>query len=435
LEKAALLTFGPSEVSLRLVPLAAGVLSLPLFYLLARRLLAPWTAVLALGLLAILDPVVRYSAEVKPYSVDVLAAVALLLALTEAERRQWRTPIAWAFGGLGAVLVWTSFPATFVVGGIAAALLLRAGLRRRLPDAVRYLPALVPWVASFGVFYVVSLRAAGANPVLAAFWGGSFMPFPPTSFAAVDWLVTHLTDVFENPLGFAPYSGAAVLFVLGGLSLARSAGLMAGSIGCLVAATLAASAIGKYPFRDRLLLFLVPGFLLLIAEGVAWCARWMKGSAAWVSALLTVLLLFEPLHTAYLSVADPLNRDDLRPVMEQVVERYQPGDTIYVYYNARPAFLYYSYLFRFTPSDVRFGTRSRERPEAYLNEIDPLLGMRRVWFIFSHDFSGSPTGGERRYVLRYLRCEGTLMDEVERTGAAVDLFDLSAARAPADCRP
>jgi hypothetical protein len=161
----------------------------------------------------------------------------------------------------------------------------------------------------------------------------------------------------------------------------------------------------------------------------------MKGSSAWVTALLAVILLFEPLHTAYLSMADPLQRDDLRPVMEQVVERYQSGDTIYVYYNARPAFLYYSYLFRFTPADVRFGTRTRERPEAYLDEIDALLGLRRVWFVFSHDFSGSPTGGERRYILRYLRCEGTPMDNVERTGAAVDLFDLSAARAPAGCRP
>ena len=79
LAKASTAVFGESEMALRLVPLASGLLALALFPRLSRRFQPAWISVFATALFALTPTLVRYSAEFKPYSTDVAAAVALTL--------------------------------------------------------------------------------------------------------------------------------------------------------------------------------------------------------------------------------------------------------------------------------------------------------------------------------------------------------------------
>ena len=79
LAKASTAVFGESEMALRLVPLASGLLALALFPRLSRRFQPAWISVFATALFALSPTLVRYSAEFKPYSTDVAAAVALTL--------------------------------------------------------------------------------------------------------------------------------------------------------------------------------------------------------------------------------------------------------------------------------------------------------------------------------------------------------------------
>jgi hypothetical protein len=127
--KLATLAFGESELALRLVPLVAGLASLPLFLALARRA-APPPARLPAGFLFATAPfLVLGSADFKQYSTDVLAAtvVALLAARRLASpggRRAWQLGAA-----MGSVASW-SHPLAFTGPGVLAALLWGARRQR-----------------------------------------------------------------------------------------------------------------------------------------------------------------------------------------------------------------------------------------------------------------------------------------------------------------
>src|SRR3990172_1675949 len=85
IEKAMVLLLGDSEYSLRLFPLIAGVVSVLLFYWVARQHLDLLAALIAVGLFATSRELIYYSAEVKQYGSDVLVALALLLAASRAQ--------------------------------------------------------------------------------------------------------------------------------------------------------------------------------------------------------------------------------------------------------------------------------------------------------------------------------------------------------------
>ena len=71
---------GFSELSLHLIPLVCSIASVPLFYFLARRVLGDRTnaVLLAVAIFTVSEPPIRYAAEVKPYSADLLVSLVLL---------------------------------------------------------------------------------------------------------------------------------------------------------------------------------------------------------------------------------------------------------------------------------------------------------------------------------------------------------------------
>jgi hypothetical protein len=112
-------------------------------------------------------------------------------------------------------------------------------------------------------------------------WDFAFLPLPPKSLADLDHDFWSFVNVFDNPVGIVTPlgpigSGLLVLglFVLGGFALV--ARRRWGALTVLltpIALALAASAWHRYPFHGRLLLYLVPAFLLPMAEGVAVAGR------------------------------------------------------------------------------------------------------------------------------------------------------------------
>jgi len=97
--------FGDGVLALRSIPFLAGIASLILFQVLARRVLGgPWS-ILAVGLLALSAPAIYYSGEVKPYSLDVLVATGLLLVAYPGELSRERA--VWAAVAAGASLLHT----------------------------------------------------------------------------------------------------------------------------------------------------------------------------------------------------------------------------------------------------------------------------------------------------------------------------------------
>ena len=105
-------------VGFTLLPFAAGLASLPLFWRFAQSVLPRRPALLAIGIFAASVYLVRHAAEVKPYATDMLLALGLLmLAWRVCENRGGAGSWAALIVG-GAAAVWCSYPVIFVLSAI-----------------------------------------------------------------------------------------------------------------------------------------------------------------------------------------------------------------------------------------------------------------------------------------------------------------------------
>src|SRR5678815_822313 len=262
--------FGSSEYALRLFPLLCSLVSLPLFGGLATRLLRPPAAILAVALFALSPGIAIYAAEGKQYATDVL----VMLALTELTRWWLAAPgarrsLALAVGGvMGAFL---SQPAVFVLAGLGAALALGVprGDRRKL------LAPMALWVtgAALSVVHARSQMTSGLRDYMHWFWREGFLPWPVTSLEDALWPLRALAGVFGSGLGYPWPWAYLALMACGLVSLFRRARLVALLLAGPIGVTLLAAGAQAYPFQLRLVSFLVPGFVLRLAEGAGLIAE------------------------------------------------------------------------------------------------------------------------------------------------------------------
>jgi predicted membrane-bound mannosyltransferase len=106
--------FGVNEWALRAPPLIAGCLLCFAVIVIARRILAPDEALVALVLVAFSQMLIRYTAEFKPYGLDALLAVCLIGAAARLISRM-NDGRAWGLLAVaGTIAVLSSLASAFV---------------------------------------------------------------------------------------------------------------------------------------------------------------------------------------------------------------------------------------------------------------------------------------------------------------------------------
>lgn len=302
----AVATLGDSTFATRLFPLICGVTALWLFRRLADRLLSRPGVILAMVLAALSDDWIYYSSELKPYSCDLAIGLALTL-LCVRELREGRGARGLAPLGLLAIASpWFSFASVFVAAGCGASLLANRLVERRGRDAAALAALAGCWAASAFWAVRISGRQLRESTSMYVFWDFAFLPFPPSDWGSIKKAGGILLETFVTPLNLIPpilpflFAGLATGFlILGIASLARREPAALGMLIAPVAFALAASALRRYPFHGRLILWLAPAFFLGIAEGFQVLRRW--GGRAVPIALATLLLLYPTLDALYQS--------------------------------------------------------------------------------------------------------------------------------------
>ena len=159
LQKTLVLLLGDDSLTLRLLPFLAGGAALLLLTELGRRLLPPAGALAFAVLVATSDRLLWHGCEGKPYSTDVLvAAVVLGLALWAANALTPRRLLALAL--LGPVLLFLSYPACFLLGGVALTLLPAVRRARKPALWLTYLTMLALLGSAFVCLYLGPVRAS-----------------------------------------------------------------------------------------------------------------------------------------------------------------------------------------------------------------------------------------------------------------------------------
>ncbi len=321
---------GPSTFWLRLLPLLGGVATLLLAAELGRRCLRPGAVLVASALVATSGDLIYFASELKPYSTDLAVALACWLMGLDLVRRPasaWRFFLAAAGGALAP---WFSFPSVFVLGGVGLVAMVSALAAREFRRVLLLLLVGGVWVASFSGCRAVARRQLVDAVSMDVFWGFAFWPWPPRSFAdLVVWPVRRVLYLFLNPLEFpspwGPYPVAVLallLFVVGCASMARRDVRALGMLLLPGLLALGATAGRLYPFHGRLILFLVPSLLLLVAEGCAWVRDRL---GRWAYRGVVLALLAGPTLLAIYHLAEPRQRMGLNPHGDNRPVSLEPG--------------------------------------------------------------------------------------------------------------
>lgn len=447
IEKGAEILVGDSELSLRLFPLLASIASVFCFAYVARRLLAAPAAALAIALFATSEPLLERAAEVKPYSVDVAVAT-LLAALTVwalSAPTSRIVPRVAVVGVFGTSLVWLSFPTVFSLSAAVAAVAVLAWQTRSRSTLVAAAAVGALGLSSFGAVYLVA--ASNVSRLSARILGGEEPPAGRLDTVQNAWSILVNPGGFDNGINGL----AALLALLGVVALARreTSQWLALLTVPLLAAGLA-DAIERYPLSGRFSLFLAPVLLLLVARGVQALVTWSRRPLL-VGAALAAFLVVAPLGIGAYHVVRPPARQDIRPVLETLVDKWREGDTLYVHRKAQYALRYYSTCRDCAPSrgDFRWPTRIAP-PSAPGDQFAPALESippsvvvgatasptddvprlpdeGRIWLLFSHDPIREGLN-DAAVLLAALEPDGEVVDQFTARGARLYLVERRAAR-------
>jgi hypothetical protein len=420
--KATIAVFGTSEMALRLLPLLGSLAGLIGFARLAPRLMPRSAATIAVFLFSVSPMLLSYSAECKQYATDASIAIGLLAVAVgllhgEAGFRRWAV-LAIA----GAFAVWFSHPSAFVLGGIGTPLFLAALVKR---DRLRTFAAgatIATWLVSFGLCYVLFLRKLGGNQYLLDYWLGHFLP-APTSVGNLVWMLDHYFTPFTYPGGMGGTeirAGgiSAGLFLVGIWGFVKSRWEVAAALVLPALFALAASALHKYPFAGRLLLFLAPLMILGVARGAGMLfeAVWTSQPAAAV--VLLGILFSAPVLETIQELRRPMRTEQLEPVLEQLRTQVQPTDQVHIYYGALPAYEFYMREKPLPAAHVDRGVEARSNPTEYRDQLKKYRGESRVWIVFSH-----PHKHEESVIMAYADALGRRVTTIPGNGATAILFD------------
>ncbi len=418
-EKLVVTALGPSEFALRLFPLLCGILSLVLFVWLALAVLDGWAATYAIGLFAIGSPFVYFPSQVKQYSSDILCAVLVTscaLWMRQRPDRRRTTLLALA----GAVAVWFSQPATFIVIGTTLGLALDAASGERRKHLPMVLAVGLVWLVSVAGAALVAFR--NVSPLDRVyfnwFWGPGFWPLPPGRISDVFWPFNQLTLVFGTFIsgprrtnGGLNYPWSAVfaaVVLLGYVALWKTKREAARLLIPPPVLALLASVLALYPFSGRVMVYLLPGFILSLAAGARFIlARWPT-QLSFASPVALALLGGAPIYAAAIGLP-PERIEHMRPALAALSARLQPGDTIYLHHSAGQSFLYYSPRFGFRREQWVMGRCSAEDPRAYLRQVDRFRGRDGIWLVGTHLYYPGPAF---RWIASYLDAIGRRTESI-----------------------
>jgi hypothetical protein len=430
IEKLAVIAFGPSELALRLFPFLCGIAGLLLFRRLAERMLDGAAPPFALALFAIGVPFIKYGAEVKQYVVDSTAAILLtLLALGLREPGLSRKRVV-LVGLAGFVLSWFSQPSVVVMAGLGAAFGLEWLVTRDRQTGRALLATMPLWGAASIVAAVAGLRSMtpSTRAFMDDFWRQGFVPLPVQLPSAARWLWDQGMSIFTDPT-LLRFRWPALFLALAPLGLValwrrrRDAALML--IGPVLAA-LALAVARTYPFRGRLMFYLIPGLILALAagaEGIRRAASRIQPAIGWMA--FSVLLA--PAVVALVETPPPYEIEHHRTLLAYLQQRRQPGDVVYVMPLSRIGTLFYGPRFGLQPGEWVTATCDRYETRPYILDVDRFRGVQRLWFLSS----GARAFRSARPALQgYLSTIGIRRDALVRPSLTIgtvslELYDLS----------
>lgn len=428
-EKLDTMLFGTGEQALRLFSFVTGIAAVGATALVSVELAGRRWAWLPTLIVALSWSLIFQSAQVKPYSGNLLLCLLFVLIGLRAMRATEPPHLAWP-AVLGALAPWFSFPALFAMGGAALSLLLAD--RRTTGRLLR--PPLLAMFALWAVSGLASLAEAAAlspestDVFMKASWSIGFPPIPPRSLADMMWPVGIVTEVLRLLGGYPAFVPLVLLVFVGMVSLAVHERRLAFPVLIPIAAAGLAATLRLYPLEGRLAFWTAPLVSIFLVLGGKWLLDVLpRRMTTRLSPVALPLLALFP-AAMLVRTPPPITNEDIRPGLQRLAAEVEPQDAIYVFYGAWQAWQYYADRLDLPRENSVMGSCSRADRGRALDEVQRLGAARRMWVVLSP--VATPVR-DRDMFVRFLTGSGAqLVEETRRPplGASrfssVMLFDL-----------
>lgn len=382
---------GMCDFVLRLIPFICGILSIGVFYSICKELFKAKKAVLIdLFLFCINKILIDYSFEFKPYSVDVLVSLFLVLFFMKVDLNKIDLK-KFILSAVGLALsVWFSFTSVFVLAAGFLNLIARNFKKENIKKIfILILPLFISMLLYFRLFV---LNVQGNGHGLAGFWDNNFVSMNLSNFFSL----------FVQNLSYFFYPAKLLLFIVillvYGIILfyksRENRGINFVNIALLTFVFLVvASMLHIYPFSQRLIIFLIPFFIILMAK----CADNKEIKLkSFIVAVMILMVSFPQLNFAIKNLKSQKfyqsNKGDFsREMMQYVVKNIKPDDIIFVNNGSIADFSYYSGFYKIKNETV-FKTGGENIDKNYFALLKSLKNLKNskggtYWFYLPYDYS------------------------------------------------
>jgi len=373
--------FGNSEYAFRLFPLLCSLLSIYFMYLILRSLFRGKEIVFGLLLFAFTYHLIYFASEMKQYATDVLVSTALLALVLRQRKRTADMKMFFFFLLAGGISIVSSHPSVFILSSIGITMSISGFFRKEYEKMFLFAIVSLAWFVFFGLIYYFIFRHLNQSTFLMTFWQEGFMPFPPQSLADFTWFIKTFLDALNNPMGYTYTGLAAFLFLVGCIKLFKDDKQLFFLLFLPMVIAVLASGLKKFPCTGRLILFLIPVFLIFIMQGLRYVAQGSKHKKMAVYVVVFFLMLAPMMKITLTYIKSPY-RHEIRDVLCQLKEKIKPGDMIVIDRLTNGLYIYYAQKFNLPPVDMQFPLDNLNLEQAQIERIKNK--NIRVWIIITN---------------------------------------------------
>jgi hypothetical protein len=432
IEKLSVSLLGPGELALRLFPLVCSILTLPIFYFLARDIFKDEKiALTSLFVFAVLPLQIQYSAAVKQYMSDVFVLLILFwLFVVFLKRRNSKLLILLAVAGVISIFL----------SNIAVLVLFTLGLYWLIDDfflknkdEAKYVVVLT-WLVTFGVYYYFFIHGHQHQQFMLDYWQQSFLPLNPSRIEFWDFLNSVGRKIFAEIMLYnrAGLSYAFNQFIVFLFLMIYATGLIMMITKRKVMMTyfmifpillhLFLSGLEKYPFDTRLALYLSPLVIMTFSCGAIALSELSRKmlKSKWPG--IVVILALLSIYPYKLYVNYPIVVDGARESIQFINEHFRDHEKVYVYYYSKATLEYYQKTrgIKFSEAVIPgHGEIFLVNWGADLKNFEKLHG--EVWLLFSHLFNRSSKDHPENIIMSTLLKRGILLKSFQTVNSAAYL--------------
>lgn len=373
--------YGIDELALRFIPFISSIFSLILFYFLCDKIFKNYlTKVVGLFLFAVNYNLIIYSLIFKQYSIEVLFSIILLLGVLTIDFKGLSNKKFVFYTILSILIPWCSYSSVFLIASFVLIFLAYSIHSKNNVFIKRSIFYAVANFLNILVYYFTNLKGPCHSKILSTYWDNMYGFFPDTSekIFAIMLYIFNVNTTLGRLL-------VLIAFCLGLYCLYRKNKFVLFSVLLPVGFTLFAGLIHVYPFAERLLLFLIPNFILIFVASLEYVSI-----RKWFSSLFIIILfafyynsssIYSNFHYYYVN-KDSFDQTYIKEYVNELKkEKVATGSIIYLSVTEDGIFDCYKNILKIPDSQIY--------RETWLKPIESMDKLPHNHSIYFHVFPSS----------------------------------------------